>query len=52
MRLPDGITINLITFFAIPLALWLGVTGKVDWWVLIMIWVSHLCIALTFEKRR
>ena len=31
------LTINLMIIVTIPLSLWLGFTGRVDWWVILLI---------------
>ena len=43
------ITINFVAFLTTVLAIWLGVTGRVEWWVIILIGLSHSSLSITFK---
>jgi hypothetical protein len=38
-RKPDHITLNLMFLLTFPLCLFLGFTGRVDWWVILLIFL-------------
>jgi len=31
-------SMNLVVLVTVPLNIWLGCTGRVDWWVIALIW--------------
>jgi len=45
-------TINLVHVVMMPLMVWLGVTNRVDWWVIILVFMSmcKLDISRTFTR--
>jgi len=43
------VTINFAAFLTTALAIWLGVTGYVEWWVIILIGLSHTSLNIKFE---
>lgn len=43
-------TVNLFFIISIPIALFLGFTGRVDWWTILLI--SLLNINITFQLKR
>lgn len=34
--------VNLFSIILIPLSLWLGFTGRIDWWIIGFVWLSHI----------
>jgi hypothetical protein len=34
-----------------PLAIWLGCSGRVDWWVIVLVASSHISVKQTFGRR-
>lgn len=45
------LTIDWFAFIWWPFAIWLCVTGRVDWWVLALVVTSHINIKQTFSPR-
>lgn len=43
-------SINLFAIVTIPLSIWLVATGRVDWWVVVFVWLME--IELTLKLRR
>ena len=43
-------TINFFLPIGILLSLWLGFTGRVDWWVIIFVWVIQIQLSYTWKK--
>jgi hypothetical protein len=42
---------DLATLMVLPLSLWMGWTGKVDWWTVMLIWaVSRIRIEFTWNS--
>jgi hypothetical protein len=48
----NTITVNLLAPLLIAFSLWLGATGRVDWWVIILVAVSPLAMNAEFRVRR
>ena len=46
------LTLNLFALVVIPLAIYLGATGLVSWWVIALVGLSHVEARLTFEVGR
>lgn len=44
-------TINILAPFTIGLSIWLGATGRVDWWIIVLIWSVSAQINLKFKRR-
>ena len=42
---------NLIAPLTIAAAFWLGISGRVDWWVIALIGLSMAEVTHTWEKR-
>jgi len=42
------ITVNLLALPVAVLAIWLGATGRVDWWTIGLIALSHAAISVSF----
>lgn len=38
------------TFIMIPLSLWLGFTGRINWWIIIFVWLMGC--ELIFKRDR
>ena len=51
-RKPCEYSVNLAAIISVPLALILGILDVVDWWVIILIAVSHLEVNLTFRRKK
>ena len=43
------ISINFMAFLVAALAIWLGITGQVEWWVIILIGLSHTSLGVTLK---
>jgi hypothetical protein len=43
--------VDLIAFIWYPLGLWLGFTGRVSWWVLLMFFLALLEFKIIWKKR-
>jgi hypothetical protein len=39
-------SINIAVFVIVPFAIWLGYTGRVDWWVIGFVAATHFSIDL------
>lgn len=35
-------SINLFALLMIPLSLWLGFTNRIDWWIIIFVWLMEI----------
>ena len=44
------ISINFAVLATIPLTVWAAATGRIDWWVFVAVWASHLSATITFRK--
>lgn len=44
-------SINLFALVVVPLALWLGISGRVDWVILGFILLTHCDITYTFRRK-
>lgn len=42
-------SINVAALVLIPFAIWLGCTGRVDWWVIAFIVSTHFSININLE---
>lgn len=42
-------SINLIAPIALLLSLWLGFTDRIDWWVIILIWLMKFHFTLKLK---
>ena len=43
------ISINWVAFVTCGLSIWLGVTGRVSWWVVALIWLAGTKLKQTFR---
>ena len=43
------IDINWFVLVTIPVSLWLGLTGRIDWWIIIFVWLMHISINMKWE---
>jgi len=51
MRLMPKITsINLVALITIPFSIWLGFSGRVDWWLIGLIWLMGLELNLKLKR--
>ena len=44
-------TINLFSIITIAFAIWLGATGRVDWWVIAFVIVSHFEFNISWRDK-
>jgi hypothetical protein len=45
------VKINAAFLVTIPLTIWLATSGRIDWWTFVAVWVSHISVAIIFNKR-
>lgn len=46
----NEITIDLVAIVTCILALWLGVTGRVDWWIVILVFLLQSRLKFTIRR--
>lgn len=44
-------SVNLLSIIILPISIWFGITGKVDWWTIILIWLCACNITLKFKNK-
>jgi len=49
MKRITKITINWFIVIALPYSLWVGITGRVDWWTIILIYLLTIKINSSFD---
>ena len=49
LRVPDKIEINLLFPIITILALFLGFTGRVNWWAIVLIYLSQFTLKLRIK---
>jgi hypothetical protein len=45
-------TFNLFALITYPFAAWLGVTGRVDWWIIVLILVANIEMSFTYKRKQ
>ena len=44
------VKINLAFLITVPLTIWLAASGRIDWWTLVAVWVSHISAGTTLNR--
>lgn len=52
LKTPGTYVINLFAIITIPLAIILGIYGVVDWWVIVLIFLSHAEVDLAISRKK
>ena len=45
------VKINVAFLITVPLTIWLAVSGRIDWWTLAVVWVSHISATITLNDK-
>jgi len=51
LKLKKEIKINILFIISIPLALWLGFTGRINWWTILFIIIFNLKFKITYKRK-
>jgi hypothetical protein len=43
-------SINLATLVLVPFTIWLGYTGRVDWWSIALIWAMEFSVDVKLRR--
>lgn len=44
-------SINLLAVITIPLSLWVGFSGQLSWWAILLIWLMSMSINLSLQRK-